>query len=318
MLRISATKAATATAKLFILGNGFDVAHKLETIYGDFRKFLKKRSLGEINYQPSVGMDQDGGQCVDQTYLAGFLLGIVDGVAGEDWRDFEESLGRLNYTEYIEDYDLFEYDDNPFRAIYAREDISADLKVCVPLLKDCFAQWIDSIDVSAAEKTDFCEYIGEGDVFITFNYTDTLERIYGVPADNVCHIHGCSGSGIVVGPGETENPYSEDSFAYLGAQDKFAELFEELKKDTRGCYIANKKFFDGLKSKDITDVFSIGFSFSHIDNFYIAKICEVLSKRTVWHLTVFDEKRGRNEEIKAIIKECGFRGRFGSLIPELK
>ena len=46
--------------------------------------------------------------------------------------------------------------------------------------------------------------------FITFNYTETLERLYSIPADRILHIHGKahSDSRIVVGYRTTVDPLS--------------------------------------------------------------------------------------------------------------
>ena len=44
------------------------------------------------------------------------------------------------------------------------------------------------------------------DVFLNFNYTETLEIVYQVKAEKVCHIHGKRGEELIFGHGE---PISE-------------------------------------------------------------------------------------------------------------
>jgi hypothetical protein len=55
-----------------------------------------------------------------------------------------------------------------------------------------FFRWINTIDLSKAQKKSNLEKIirGDTDFVLSFNYTETLERIYGVCKHNICHIHG--------------------------------------------------------------------------------------------------------------------------------
>ena len=58
-----------------------------------------------------------------------------------------------------------------------------------------FIQWVQSINEEILGRqpiTEFNSALKEFDpegLFLTFNYTETLEHLYGVPSENICHIH---------------------------------------------------------------------------------------------------------------------------------
>ena len=307
--------------KLFIIGNGFDVAHKLPTQYKDFRKFLNELCGGELSYMPSISVDQDGDYSADRETTAGLLINLIDNTLGEnDWKDVEYAMGIFNYDEYFDDFDLSaaiaDSDDNEmYRVQHVREEIASNLHCCIYEIKNLFAEWIDTIEVDAEPQSRFVYLFDADSLFLTFNYTNTLEAVYDIKDLKVCHIHGEQGGEIIVGHGNDDNPYSEEKFDYIGIQDSLEDLFESLKKDVVGCFYANSKFFNQIKDYKITDIYSFGFSFSDIDLYYITQICKIVDTSSVtWHLSEYDEG-DKNEKYKKLLIECGFKGRFGELIP---
>lgn len=50
-----------------------------------------------------------------------------------------------------------------------------------------FNEWIESIDISNA-KAKFS--LSTKARYLTFNYTETLERLYNIPQQNILHVHG--------------------------------------------------------------------------------------------------------------------------------
>lgn len=56
------------------------------------------------------------------------------------------------------------------------------------LTRDHFREWVESIDVSKVKPV---LNLPDTASFITFNYTPTLEYVYGVSPDRILHIHGC-------------------------------------------------------------------------------------------------------------------------------
>ena len=368
-------------SKLFILGNGFDLAHNLPTGYGHFRDFLV--SIGDkqdTDYSDlfTVEYGRTGNFVLDQDKIINLLVYLIDETSrGDNWEDFEEATGKFYYEEFFDfceankdvDYafsslndeyeddeyedDEIDYDDEVFLdSIQAKADkqeliIAKQLDGFLSELKKLFSEWFRSINTAAARKTNFINQLSDNDLFLTFNYTKTLEVVYNIPKQNICHIHGQQGEEIVFGHGQKENPYEKDVLYYTEYEyaDKtnmdFAELrkrinidnppnyslqlylalsslFNDFKKDVQGCYEKQEWFFKKLHAVKIDSIISLGFSFSEVDRYYIKKICEKIdTSNIVWHLTKFDDVSGKKEKFEKIIRECGFKGAFGELIPDL-
>lgn len=75
--------------QLWIIGNGFELAHELKTRYYDFRDYLEEHDSGLKN-------------TLEEGYSDSFEL----------WSNFEDVLGRLDYDDLLEVYrDEFELTD---------------------------------------------------------------------------------------------------------------------------------------------------------------------------------------------------------------
>lgn len=108
-------------------------------------------------------------------------------------------------------------------------------------------------------------------MFLSFNYTSTLEEIYNV--GSICHIHGIQNSDIFFGHGNDED-YTEYYLShYIGAEDELRELDVRLRKDTAKAIQVNKPFFELMQDR-VKNIYSYGFSFSDVDLPYIQEICK--------------------------------------------
>ncbi|HEX2946411.1 MAG TPA: bacteriophage abortive infection AbiH family protein [Clostridia bacterium] len=299
---------------LYIIGNGFDLAHRLPTAYSHFRKFLIDNYDADeeiILNVPSITTGNHGEDIFDDSEIASLSAHmLVEANAGENWSDFENALGRFDYGEFFEyaaDYDK-DGEENLFHTYNNMEDISSGLLQTIPRIKDLFCEWIKTVKISRikAPKKIFANKINpDEDMFLSFNYTHTLEIIYG--CQNVCHIHGDVNSDILVGHGyeydETEYQYNEGH--YFGAQDNIQKLKRALRKNTDLALRSNKAFFKKLS--DISNVYSVGFSYNDIDLIYICEICNAIndsiSNWIINNYNITDEK-----EISAKLRNCGYNG----------
>ena len=128
---------------LYVLGNGFDKAHDLKTDYENFELYLRKK---DINcYLNCIKLIEKYSKIHHNTIIPNNL-----------WKSFEENISNINVIEFPVDHDL--------RVILD--------------LKRYFNQWVKSIDIKCLIKREFLH----DDYFLTFNYTEVLEKQYGINA----------------------------------------------------------------------------------------------------------------------------------------
>ena len=171
---------------LIIIGNGFDLHHGLATSYSDYRDWL-------LGHDGQVVTDFESFDYATEYLDTKSILCCKSSSIEEDdrrWSSLEESLGiewdDLCYETLEHTYpDLTE--DNP-----GWDDFWVELQVRLEYLKkltrDRFREWVESIDVSKAKPV---IDLPDAASFITFNYTPTLEYVYGIRLEKIFHIHGC-------------------------------------------------------------------------------------------------------------------------------
>ena len=305
-------------SKLFLIGNGFDLSHKLKTNYDDFRNFLKKKYLASEDFYAitnlaTLGINEIA--YIDDNEIANVIFNLIDVSTKEKlWKDFECSLGYLNFDEIFDHLQTGPIDDNdekynPYHDAHNREDISSNFISVIPRIEDFFSEWISSIRIRKNVKNDNFEKLidKEQDYFITFNYTKTLEKLYYVR--NICHIHGTIGGKLIFGHGNKEDMTDKFMGVYNGAEDNLSYFYECLRKDTDLALSENETFLNNLKTINFCSIYSFGFSFSDIDLIYIEYLCKNINTRNiVWYLHRYDEKN--HNLIKEKIIKCGYDGIF--------
>lgn len=300
--------------KLFLVGNGFDLSHKIPSSYEDFHDFLKE----EYAYQkgnpwviPQSFTLPNGGEDFNEEELVGFLITVISNAEelGEKWSDVETSLGKLDYSEFLDDWSTDDDDDNNFQEVYKNEDNAYALFEATRRIQYFFNVWIKSIDISGIlEKSDFIELINEQeDLFLTFNYTKTLEKLYNLK--NVCHIHGEQDGKIYFGHGNKRDNTEYYERNHIGSEYILSDLDEELRKKTEDALKNSQWFFNSIDN-DISEIYSFGFSFSEVDLVYLKEIFRKLNtNNSTFFLNDYSCPLIIDEYIE-IIKNCGFNGKF--------
>lgn len=296
--------------KLFIIGNGFDIAHGLPTRYSDFQDYLMENYPGAsdeyLSVPESITMP-DGSEKYNDDEVVGFLLKIITEaeVTDEKWSDLENTLGLLDFDDYFDDWD-YEEDENEWHEVDRNQKISANISDSIRMIKEYFTDWIETIDLSDVEvNRNFCDLIDcNNDLFLTFNYTETLENIY--EAENVYHIHGKQGGDLVFGHGNNTDYYDEYVTRNIGSENYLSELQEALKKDTQVVISKNKSLFKLFGEVD--EIYSYGFSFSDVDMVYIKEICNASQTDNItWYIHDYDSEKF--DIFKHKIINCGFKGK---------
>ena len=306
-------------ANLFIIGNGFDIAHGMKTAYSDFRDFLISEYVqDDPDNHPCITPQSyelpDGGSEYNDDEAALAVLKLLDITEGDLWNDIETALGYLDYSEFFSNYGLSSDPEDFKYVIYQNEDEAAELCGAVLKIQDYFHFWIKTIKISKKQLTDFQKLIDpEKDFFLNFNYTKTLETLYNVK--NICHIHGTSEKNIYFGHANDNDLTNEHQTHWPGAEDELNRLKNQLRKDTSQAYNKNIKFFKNLKAslqQGDMNIYSYGFSFSDADKFYLRKIfSDINTKPICFYMNDYDKEKKRTK-FAGILNECGFEGKISS------
>lgn len=274
--------------RLIIIGNGFDLDHGLNTNYSGFKKYLLNNKYGD-NYEfiPSPSYGHHGEECFDEDELKNFLFREIQGEGEDEWNDFEERLGFLDFREDLVGFSaLGDADGNEWHDAEDNEDNMNNAFLALSHLTDLFMKWLNSIvddykdnenANSSKTKSKFAKLLTGNTEILDFNYTNTVEDLYDFY--DVNHIHGTlSNEDIVLGHSRIID--TEERFP--GADDIIAEIEQSLYKNTNSIIDDNTDFFEDLC--DVDEVYTYGFSFSNVDMPYIIKIIKSISPKTIWFL----------------------------------
>lgn len=264
-------------SRLYIIGNGFDIAHGIPCRYSDFRCYCKENM-------------PDMYEKLNRYYDGGDKL----------WSDFESELPNLNKDALFDWMTI----NNPnwnqnWKGYYDFIDEVRDEVDYVEGLKLAFTEWVQAILLEDVRRK--YDIIGEDSLFITFNYTLTLEKVYHIPAYRIFHIHGMvvgEFPKLVVGHNmnnaEVDNIFSSENDFEEEACKEVANLIKSWRKDTERIISVNEEIF--LHIGNVADVYVLGHSMSDVDLPYFAKVRQSIPKSAKWHISVFDEVDRNNKQ----------------------
>lgn len=273
--------------RLIIVGNGFDLDHELNTEYSGFKEYLLNNQYGDaFSLIPSPSYDHHGEEYFDNDELKCFLFRKIQGDYDDEWKNFEERLAYLDFSESLVSLsELGNTDGNEWHDAEDNEDNMNNAFRAFSHLTDYFMEWLnDVIDEYNADtsswktKASFSRLLNTNTNILDFNYTKTVENLYKF--NNVKHIHGTlSDENIILGHSHINQTTTEQ---FLGADDTIIELEQSLRKDTNRIICNNIDFFDNLY--DVEEVYTYGFSFSDVDMPYVAEIINKISSNATWFL----------------------------------
>ena len=258
-----------AKETLIIIGNGFDRAHDIESSYWDFREWLCKKG----NRQLVDMMD---------TFFSN---------QRDVWSGIEQALGEYNeeaildYCRPDEEFDL----DHSLSSSARVEDSPNDIfQPVLDEFKEAFHEWVDSIEINGIEK----KYTLDPDCrYLTFNYTDTLETEYGIPANHIAHIHGSRlvDDEYVVGHNNKRSPsdaWGEDGIIFeQQAQENIIRWMNEMTKDYAGNIALHRAFFNGLSN--VKQIITYGHSMAPVDWPYFEEIIKNVGVNIPWRVSCY-------------------------------
>ncbi|MGK3125892.1 bacteriophage abortive infection AbiH family protein [Candidatus Pantoea formicae] len=248
------------TTTLYVIGNGFDLRHNIPSSLWHFKEYLQ-------------ATDSDIYRDVEE-YLP------VD----DDWCDLETALADLDADMLINNLGHFmsSYGDEDWSDA-GHHDFQYEVDQVVRRLskglRSRFGQWIRQLQIpSLTGAPNRLTNLDPQALFLTFNYTSTLSRVYGIGSDRVLHIHGSAEAKddeLILG-----HAWEPESRASLNDRSDIADMDTRLMeansiiddyfcatfKPSQNLIASNQHFFEGLS--EVKQVMILGHSLSVVDEAY--------------------------------------------------
>jgi len=158
---------------LYVLGNGFDLMHRVLLSYYNLRDSLGKNNI--------------------------LRQAIENCIKVEDcWADLECALAHIDVSvmsnmsvsdTFLDLNDAYSEDSGAAEYFMSVEEAAMPMQIIATELPRRFRKWVDTLKVGTYDRP-LKDLIRNGKV-LCFNYTEFVESIYHIPKQDVCYIHGC-------------------------------------------------------------------------------------------------------------------------------
>ncbi len=259
---------------MYIIGNGFDLKHGMSTKYSDFKRWLFDNGRIDVILELQKAFPAQNGDA--------YIL----------WSDFEKALGLydINVVLNWSWEDLYITEVSIGGQVFGAPGFLLNTRL-PDIWSEAFIEWVCSISIPNSSK-EFA--LNRCAFFLSFNYTDTLEVLYGIPEESIIHIHGRASlkEKLVVGHNREIDPgdYWNDSLDMRENNERMQRLMDmnELRKPYWEIMERNRCFFQKLGS--VRDVFVLGHSCAEVDVPYFRKVKESVDSEAIWHFLPYGEK----------------------------
>lgn len=290
-------------SNLYIIGNGFDIAHDLDTSYWAFRSYLEKNHLDFLlAFERMYGIEQLDPS--EYGYTVEAQEQWDDKVYDTLWSEFEKFMGFPNIqdmldisTSVLENLDLEGGNDGIKGTMdeYWRSEFGF-----IEKLQEYVKEWITCVDIGEVVPQKSNLLNNSDDYFFSFNYTTVLEDIYNI--EDVVHIHGSIGCNADYSPVmghcnrnqmDEHSQYAKEAFEIndegeTSIHEAIVDYLTAIYKDTEHYIRINKRFFDRLKSVEKVIIF--GWAAGKVDIPYLNVIRNSVSKNARWEVYYHDDK----------------------------
>ena len=274
---------------LYIVGNGFDLHHGVQSSYSAFGRYLK-------------GVDAS-------TYAQLERYFSVDDVF---WWQFEAQLAHLDTDALLDDAAAFlpSYGADDWSDA-GHHDYEYELNRVVAAISSTlrlrFIEWVRQLVIPPPTMMIRKLLPLRSDArYFTFNYTDTLQRVYGIRDASVLHIHGAAARAddqLILGHGWERtvadslnrgiDPESADA-RVMGGNEIVDSYFTATFKPTARVIEMHQPFFQSLSG--IKKVFIMGHSLSSVDLPYLLELRRHLGSGAVQWQVSFHESSKEAED----------------------
>ncbi len=263
---------------LYVIGNGFDLHHGLATDFSNFKRFVGARCP---NLQSTV-----------EEYLCP-LSG--------DWANLEKALAYFDVDQLIDHASNFlvSYGADHWSDSYHHDyqyEINEVVRAISSELKAEFYLWIQQIQIPTPIGSSNRLKLEHDAIFLNFNYTPTIQKLYSVDHSRILHIHGSVADeegDIVLGHGwkavdrsklnKGQDPEEIDARVMQG-NDLIERYFADTFKPTNALIQRNRKFFDSLGG--VSNVYVWGHSLSAVDlPYFVAISASIAVNSPTWHVS---------------------------------
>lgn len=267
---------------LYVVGNGLDLHHRIKSSYSDFGLYVKT-------------VDSTLYETIEEYFPI-----------GGDWSNLEKSLADFDADHLLEDRSMFcvPYFSEEWSDAYHHDyqyEVDNVVRALSDTLKRRFKTWVATLQIPDSRSfTGTLLNLDRNARYLTFNYTPTLQRLYGVPPENVLHIHNeatSEESDLVLG--HARNPcgvrprndiadIEDQDIRIIEATEIIDRYFSSTYKPTKEIIEKHSEFFRNLKAVEQINV--MGHSLSEVDLPYMTEIANNTDKdRVRWVISYHDK-----------------------------
>lgn len=257
---------------------------------------------------------------VKTCFLSNDPICLPTGDPEPSWANFEGSLAEFEAEELWEAVRDYVDDENPHRSGGASweadkliDSITDDMRKA---LND-FIREENSIEgaVKYPQNIDCAKLdIQQDALYLSFNYTDTLERYYGVSQSHICYLHGKAGAdnNLMIGHGVNPHGFEEESqpvseyemLDQLSGKEPYEdpkvdhyslscdlvkesinEYWSKSFKDTKDNISKHEKFFQ--QCEEVHQITVMGHSLSEVDLPYFKEIKQRAAVNASWNVSYY-------------------------------
>ncbi|POE37809.1 bacteriophage abortive infection AbiH family protein [Pectobacterium odoriferum] len=266
---------------LYIIGNGFDLWHDIPSGFKHFKNYVQSA-------------DSDVYREVEE-YLP----------VGENWNELEHALAALDADMLIDNLGHFmsSYGDDDWSDA-GHHDFQYEVENTVDRLSKKlqahFADWIRTLHIPTRDTAPkLLSNLDQQAQFLNFNYTSTLNTVYGIDPQQILFIHGCAAKpDDVLILGHTWHPSSRHSLndrhdiaemdtRLMEANDIIDNYFSLTFKRSAEIIAQHSAFFESLVA--VEQVIVLGHSLSDVDvSYFQALLAQPNVAQAQWTIAVRD------------------------------
>lgn len=263
---------------LYIIGNGFDLHHGIQSKYSDFAAYLKSADLGVYEEV--------------ETYFSseGFWNNFEENLA-----NFDVDMAKDNASDFLTGYGSEDWSDSGHHDY--QYELNRIVESVSSKLQEHFSDWVMQIQIPSKVGCDSRLLpLDLNARYLNFNYTPTLQQVYGIPNDQILHIHGnrkIQSDQLILGHGwESEvsdslNPdidIGEADTRVIEGNEIVDSYFSKTFKPVADILLQNQSFFKDLKP--IKQIYVLGHSLAEVDSPYFNAIIDNIDKAsTRWTIS---------------------------------